>query len=117
MKRMIVVSAVLWILLFSSVHNVYAGGRFESMLNKLGRGLTNITTGVLELPFAIDTEINETGVYKGIPFGIIKGLVRSTVRVGAGVYEVISFPIEVPEDYAPILEPEFVFVKEDIKAM
>ena len=112
MKRTTIVIAVLCVLIVSAVPRVYAADRFESMLSKLGRGMTNIVTGVLELPFAIDTEIDETGFYRGIPFGILKGLVRSIVRMSAGVYEVISFPIEIPEDYVPVLDPEFVFVKE-----
>jgi putative exosortase-associated protein (TIGR04073 family) len=112
MKRTTIIIAVLCVLIVSVVPRVYAADRFESMLNKLGRGMTNIVTGLLELPFAIDTEIDETGVYKGIPFGILKGLVRSIVRMSAGVYEVISFPIEVPEDYVPVFDPEFVFVTE-----
>ncbi len=112
MRKKMLVSVVVCFILVASVHNVYAADRFESMLNKLGRGMTNIVTGILELPYAIDTELDEGGIYKGIPFGIIKGLVRSAVRVGAGLYEFISFPIELPEDYLPILEPEFVFVKD-----
>ena len=112
MKKTTIIIAVLCVLIVSAVPRVYAADRFESMLRKLGRGMTNLVTGVLELPFSIDTEVDETGIYRGIPFGILKGLVRSVIRMSAGVYEIISFPIELPEDYVPVLEPEFVFVKE-----
>ena len=33
----------------------------------------------------------------------------SIVRTGAGIYEIATFPFPLPENYKPILEPEYVF--------
>jgi len=94
------------------VPSVHAAGWYEDVTYKLGRGMTNIVTGCLELGNSIEMEIDQGGLYKGVSFGIIKGLTRMVARVGAGVYEVVTFPIEYPANYKPLIEPEFVFTKE-----
>jgi putative exosortase-associated protein (TIGR04073 family) len=48
------------------------------------------------------------GIVSGIPKGMVKALVRSL----AGVYEIVTFPLPVPSDYKPILEPEFVEIRQ-----
>ncbi len=76
---------------------------------KLGRGLANILTGWVELPKNIyDTSVEEN-VLSGLTMGLAKGVGMSIVRTGAGVYETVTFPFPIPEDYQPVLEPEFVF--------
>jgi len=79
---------------------------------KLGRGLGNILTGWVELPKNIyDTSVEEN-VLAGITMGLMKGVGMTIVRTGAGVYETVTFPFPIPEDYQPVLEPEFVFSEE-----
>lgn len=76
---------------------------------KLGRGLGNILTGWVELPKNIyDTSVEEN-ILSGLTMGLAKGVGMTIVRTGAGVYEVVTFPFPIPEDYQPVLEPEFVF--------
>ncbi len=76
---------------------------------KLGRGLANILTGWVELPKNIyDTSVEEN-VLSGLTMGLAKGIGMTIVRTGAGVYEAVTFPFPIPEDYMPVLEPEFVF--------
>jgi len=76
---------------------------------KLGRGLANIVTGWVELPKNIyDTSVEEN-VLAGLTMGLAKGVGMTIVRTGAGVYETVTFPFPIPEDYQPVLEPEFVF--------
>jgi len=75
---------------------------------KLGRGLANVLTGWVELPKNIyDTSVEENAL-SGMTMGLAKGLGMTIVRTGAGVYETVTFPLPVPEDYQPVLEPEFV---------
>jgi len=76
---------------------------------KLGRGVANILTGWLEIPKNIYNTSIEANPMVGITVGTAKGIGMSIVRTGAGVYEVFTFPFPLPEDYVPILEPEFVF--------
>ena len=76
---------------------------------KLGRGLANVLTGWVELPKNIyDTSVEEN-ILSGLTMGLAKGVGMTIVRTGAGIYETITFPFPIPEDYQPVLEPEFVF--------
>ena len=76
---------------------------------KLGRGLANVLTGWVELPKNIyDTSVEEN-VLSGLTMGLAKGVGMTIVRTGAGIYETVTFPFPIPEDYEPVLEPEYVF--------
>ena len=76
---------------------------------KLGRGIANVLTGWVELPKNIyDTSVEEN-VLSGLTMGLAKGVGMTIVRTGAGVYEAVTFPFPIPEDYQPVLEPEYVF--------
>ncbi|MFH1594161.1 MAG: exosortase system-associated protein, TIGR04073 family [Candidatus Omnitrophota bacterium] len=81
----------------------------EGPATKVGRGLANILTGWVEIPKNIyDTSV-EDNIFSGLTIGLAKGVGMAIVRTGAGVYETITFPFPIPEDYAPVLEPEYVF--------
>ena len=79
---------------------------------KLGRGLANILTGWIELPKNIYDVSVEENPLAGLTIGLAKGIGMTIVRTGAGIYEVVTFPFPIPEDYGPVLEPEFVFSEE-----
>jgi hypothetical protein len=95
MKRIGLVALALLVTLSSQP--VLAGGPFakESIparsSRKLLRGAQNVD------PF--------TGVFTGTGKGIYKG----AMRLGVGVYEVVTFPLDVPANYQPIIYPETVF--------
>lgn len=83
----------------------------QDATKKLGRGLVNIVTGWIELPKNIyDTSV-ESNPFAGITIGLAKGLGMTVVRTGAGIYETATFPFPLPQDYKPILEPEYVLEK------
>lgn len=76
---------------------------------KLGRGVANTLTGWVELPKNIYSTSVEDNAFAGMTLGLAKGAGMSIVRTGAGIYEIATFPFPLPEDYKPILEPEYVF--------
>jgi len=76
---------------------------------KLGRGLVNILTGWIELPKNIHRTTTETNFLEGITVGLAKGLGMTVVRTGAGIYDAVTFPFPLPQDYKPVLDPEYVF--------
>ena len=76
---------------------------------KLGRGIMNILTGWIELPKNVYETSVEENVIAGLTMGLAKGVGMTVVRIGAGVFEAVTFPLPIPEDYEPVLEPEFVF--------
>ena len=104
-KRAAVIVALILIGLFSIHSTCFA----QNMLRKLGRGLANITTGVIEIPKAVQETFYEEGPVAAGSWGLIDGVYKFFARTIVGVYEVLTFPIPLPADYAPIVEPEFLF--------
>ena len=81
----------------------------DDAFTKLGRGVANTFTGWVEIPKNVHSTTVEDNVFAGVTLGLAKGAGMTIVRTGAGIYEVATFPFPVPQDYRPILEPEYVF--------
>lgn len=79
----------------------------DGALDKAGRGLAALTTGVLELPGNVVESTRERGAAVGVPLGLAKGLGMTVVRELVGAYELVTAPLPAPEGYAPILRPEY----------
>jgi putative exosortase-associated protein (TIGR04073 family) len=82
-----------------------AGGAMQ----KLGRGAVNVLSGWVEIPKRISETSRDQGTAAGLTWGLLRGLGYGFIRTAAGVYEVVSFPFPAPPDYAPIIQPEYVF--------
>jgi len=81
---------------------------FNKMLHKLGRGVTNVVTCWVEWPRNIAIEWDKTDPVTGFILGTVKGVGWGFARLSTGVYDVVTFPFPVPENYVAMLEPEFV---------
>jgi len=82
----------------------------ENAWKKLGRGLCNVVTFPFELPSQISKANISDGPMAAMTWGVVKGLGMTAFRALVGVYEVVSFPVPVPDGYKPILtDPEFFF--------
>ena len=81
---------------------------------KLGRGAANFLTGWMEVPLNIGYRYTPrdaaTSAFTGAALGVMKGFVRT----GVGLYEVVTFFLPYPEQYAPIL-PTLDYFKRDQK--
>ena len=83
---------------------------------KLTRGVTNIFTGWLEVPFQITQTTENEGSISGSTIGLVKGILSGIGRTGVGVLETVTFPLPNhvssnganEEAYGPIIYPEFV---------
>lgn len=74
------------------------------------RGVANLTLGLLiEWPKTICYEAREQGPLLGIPAGFLAGFGLGLMRMGVGAYELVTFPISIPDDYRPILSPRYPF--------
>ena len=105
MKYKGLIIAVVMVMVLAVATSSYA----QDPAKKLGRGLANVLTGWIELPKNIyDTSVEDNPL-AGLTIGLAKGAGMTIVRTGAGIYEVVTFPFPIPEDYGPVLEPEFVF--------
>ena len=78
----------------------------QTAARKFGRGLADMTTGVLELPGNTVVEAKKRGA-AGVPIGVAKGLGMIVSRELVGAYEVVSAPFPVPPGFRPPIQPEF----------
>ena len=81
----------------------------QDPFTKLGRGVANTLTGWVELPKNIYNTSVQANAFAGLTLGLAKGAGMTIVRTGAGLYEIATFPFPLPQDYRPLLEPEYVF--------
>ncbi len=92
----------------------YAGDEYRSqsqagsMMHKLGRGIVNVFTGWMEIPKNIAAEWQKTDPFTGCVIGTIEGIGWSWGRTAVGFYDIVTFPLPVPKDYQPLMEPEFI---------
>ncbi len=77
---------------------------------KLWRGIVNTLTGWGELIRQPIVLTKEDGAV-GIPTGIINGVFMTVVRTGAGIVEIVTFPVPMTEDigYDSLMNPDYVW--------
>jgi|SRR5215210_1371865 len=74
---------------------------------KLGRGISNLVFGVAELPVSIATVNTNEGNSAAAGYGVVRGVGRSVMRIGAGIFEIATFPVPfVRGSYYPVLESD-----------
>jgi len=95
-----------------AILNITSASYAQSMAVKLNRGLTNILTGWFEIPNNMSVGVSKHDFVSAFFIGLPKGCFMAIVRTGVGVYDTVTFPLPVPGDYKPILEPEFAFTKQ-----
>ena len=78
-------------------------------LRKLGRGVVNILTGIVEIPKKVYLVSKQENALMGMTWGLLNGTAVGLLRTVTGVYEMLTFPIPVPAEYEPMIHPEFVF--------
>ncbi len=94
----------------STVTTTYEPGPKEYMVgDKLARGFANVLTSPLEVPRNVQNVTQDQGVLVGWTAGLAQGIGMTALRIIVGAYEIITFPIPIPEGYKPVLEPEFVW--------
>ena len=78
-------------------------------LRKLGRGATNTLFGLLEVPIQMRKVGAEKGQLAGATWGLLVGAASALVRTGAGIFEVVTFPIPLKDvGWGPLVQPEFL---------
>ena len=75
---------------------------------KLFRGIINAATGWMEIPKQMILTGQESGAGKAWTLGFAKGIGYAVARSVIGAYEIITFPVPVPEEYRAIMQPEYV---------
>ena len=85
----------------------------EGAVHKLGRGVANIVTCPAELIRTPELVGRSEGTVSALSAGLLLGAWRTIVRGVAGIVETVTFFVEVPKDFRPILQPEFVYMHGD----
>ena len=72
---------------------------------KLGRGISNLVFGIAELPNTVAKVNDDEGNSAAAGYGVVRGVGRSVLRMQAGIFEILTWPIPlVRGTYYPVLE-------------
>ena len=112
-KGVVIATAVAAISMIGSVASAQMYGdeyrdqsAFGKMQHKLGRGLTNMFTGFVEVPKNISREWRRSDPATGVIVGGVKGVGWGFTRFAGGAYETFTFPAPTPANYEPLMYPE-----------
>jgi len=83
--------------------------RDTKVTRKLARGVANLTFGWGEEPRQMSAEIRESNLFTGFLVGGFRGVAFTCTRTTLGLIESLNFWQPLPDNYAPIMEPEFVW--------
>jgi putative exosortase-associated protein (TIGR04073 family) len=72
---------------------------------KFSRGMYNVTGGWIALPKAFSDETRDRDILTGVGYGLAHGLAGGVRRTAAGVFEIGTFFIPLPEDWST-LDPD-----------
>ena len=73
--------------------------------SRVSQGFANTTTGFIELPKNVINISNESNIFVGATWGVLRGVFESVGRTTVGVAELITAPI--PTD--PYVTPPYVW--------
>ena len=75
---------------------------------KLGRGFTNLTTGIGEYIVQTALLAENYNPITALFGGVFKGTAMTLAREVGGVYEIVTFLIPIPRGYRPLWTPATV---------
>lgn len=76
-------------------------------LRKLQRGFLNVALSPIEISNELAKEVKNDVAPPSWLTGFGRGSIYMVGRALMGVYEIVTFPLEAPAGYKPILKPEF----------
>ena len=91
-KLALILTLVLSTTTFSSFADIQSPPGYAGRTLKLGRGLGNLVYGITELPVTWNRTRLRSGSTVAASYGIVAGAKRSVVRMGFGLYEIVTFP-------------------------
>jgi len=103
MNRVHRLTAVGLVALLASAAFANAEDGVDRALRQLGRGMSNVATGLLEIPNNIHAVQQEDGDVAAVTYGALRGVQRFLVREVVGVFEIVTAPM----GYEPMVTPEF----------
>ena len=80
----------------------------KNPVEKLARGVMNVWNGQYEVYDKTHESLYYNGPLGFFP-GVVEGVGGMVTRMFGGIYDILTFCIPVPQDYAPVVEPELNF--------
>jgi len=103
-KLVLVLSLLFAICLFTNIESHAAKNPGE----KLARGVMNMWNSHKE----VFDNVHESIYYEG-PLGLFTGLIKGArgflARFFSGAYDTLTFPVPIPRNYEPLIQPELNF--------
>jgi len=107
MNKVKLAALTIFVILLSA--NCLPAAHANDPMTKLGRGIANTLTGVVEIPKKVEEVSEEENFFTGMTTGLAKGVGAAIARMGAGLYDIFTFPFAVPENYDSPIDPEYAF--------
>lgn len=79
----------------------------SSPARKLGRGMANLSLGVMAIPSEVIATTRRSGPAIGATWGFVRGAGFMIATEAVGLWEVLTCPFATPPDYQAIIQPEF----------
>jgi putative exosortase-associated protein (TIGR04073 family) len=88
---------------------LYEHSEAARMTRKLTRGVMNVLFCWCEIPDHINQDARNTDFFTGVITGTGKGIIAGGRRLALGLFDVFTFPVEIPQNYQDLQQTEFVF--------
>ena len=91
MKYLILVATMLSLSGLASADIQAPPGSQYTSMRKLGRGISNVLYGIMEIPEQIVRKTEDHGRKAGWSYGVVNGTDKALRRLGYGFYEIFTF--------------------------
>ncbi len=105
MKKTIQALFILFIMSLAIPSSALANQYPDKVVEKLGNGLANAVTGVVEIPKTITIIGNRDGVVHGMTVGFLTGIANAVGRSLSGAFDIATFFIPT----TPFVKPAFIW--------
>ncbi len=105
MRKTIQAILVISIVFLATPNLVLADQYPDKVVEKLGNGLANAVTGVVEIPKTITIVGNRDGVIHGMTVGFLLGIANTIGRSLSGAFDIATFLIPT----TPFVKPSYIW--------
>lgn len=97
---------ILSILAFSPCLYAAEMAQKNTAIHKLQRGFVNIALSPVEVSAELAKEKKVDSAVPSWGTGILRGSFYAVGRALSGVYDIVTFPVPIPQNYESLVEPE-----------
>ena len=105
MRKIIQAILIISVLFLATPNLVLADQYPDKVVEKLGNGLANAVTGVVEIPKTITIIGNRDGVIHGMTVGFLTGIANAVGRSLSGAFDIATFLIPT----TPFIKPAYIW--------